>query len=609
MAARTMTSILFAICAALVAPGAEPQAASSRPSGVPEGAEAWLVLPAPGKTMARIGPVVEAVAPGSGPVAVLTLRDILNKYSGKALDQTKPVVYLFSLGKKTRFALGASIVAGEDVTQILEMRFGKVAKTAGGISTYLEVQPGALPDKEIYVSIKAGRLVVGDDSKLVALLAGAARPAAGAFDDGVDLAAGIDVRAASAGNKELLADFLKKLAASGGRAGKEKGLGKLTGAVNAGLVRSVIGNLEVVSAVGRVGGDEVSLAFDFGALKGGEFASALQKLSGARLPGLSKLPGRPMMKMVGALDPAVTNQLIEMLRPVLKAGLAPGVDDEQLGKELEAYLEAAVATLKHTDGKIGETVQRRAGGLCVSVVTGVVTESARARSSVLNLLKAGQSEALKKKWQEVGLSFEIKERHRKSRELDVDRITIDIKPPVNPDMPPEVQARVQGMQRKALEALYGLPSIYEFVFREKRMLATFGKEAPKALDELVESAGRGEAAGAEAMTIRKRIPEGAFLAAEIDVIEYAHMLVDMMGRMMPPGMMPNVDLGAAPAKPAGIWAVARDGKLTVQCGVPVAPVKRIFAGIMKARKEMNERIRQQRRPVPPPDPDPGVEQF
>jgi hypothetical protein len=592
-------------------PAAKAAASGGRPAGVPEAAEAWLVLPTPAKSLAEIKKLVDLVVPGTGPVVQMTMTGWLTKYSGKAMDQTKPVVCILGVGKKPKFAVGASLAAEADIAKFLAMTFGKASKTEGEVSTYLEVQGGALADKEIYVVVKKGRFVAGDDKKLVGMLASVSPPAAGAFDARDDLVAGMDVKSVTARHKEAIDAFLKKLEAGAlgpglpGVAAQGPEAQKMMGSAFAGGARSAMKNVDLLRTVVRISGDEISLGGSFRAVKGGEFAEALGKLAKARLPVVNKPGGKVFVTLAGAIDPTVTDQMIGMLKPLLLAGMA-GEGNAQARKDLDAYFVALSAALKDTSGRVTETICRRGGGIC-AVIQGEAKGAASTREAVNKAIRASLTEALQVKWAEMGTKMKFTEKFRKSGGLDVDRITIDFKPVPNPNLPAEFQLQIQEMQRKTMETIYGLPMIYEVAYTEKRMLAAFGKEAPKALDELIKKVQAGKP-GKPAMTATlKRAPGGSFLVAEVDMIEYAYLVVDMMGGMMPAGAMPNVNMGEAPAKPASFWFAAGGGELQVRYNIPVAPVKRVVDGIKKAQQEMMEQIRQQHQPVPLPGP--GVERF
>jgi hypothetical protein len=215
----------------------------------------------------------------------------------------------------------------------------------------------------------------------------------------------------------------------------------------------------------------------------------------------------------------------------------------------------------------------------------------------------------------MGFKFEFAEGYRKCGELDVDRLAIDFQRPINPRLPADVQKRVWEVQRRALEAAYGMPIMYELAYRQKSMLAACGKQAPEALDELVRHVRAGKA-GTPAMTgTLQRAPKGSFLVGEIELIEHARSIADMIGNVMPPEMRPTLELGEAPAKPASFWCVAVGGELEVRYAIPVAPVSRIAAGIRRARQELMDRIkaRAEARKVPAPPPgekkDGDVEKF
>jgi len=134
-----------------------------------------------------------------------------------------------------------------------------------------------------------------------------------------------------------------------------------------------------------------------------------------------------------------------------------------------------------------------------------------------------------------------------------------------------------------------------------------GKEAAKVMDEQIKRLEAGKAAGPAMAATLKRAPGGSFMVGEVDLIEYAYVIVDMMGRMMPAGMMPDVDLGAEPAKPATFWVAARDGELRIRYNVPLAPLKRMVDGVKGAQQQMMDQLRGPQ-PVPLPDGG-GAEQF
>jgi hypothetical protein len=206
------------------------------------------------------------------------------------------------------------------------------------------------------------------------------------------------------------------------------------------------------------------------------------------------------------------------------------------------------------------------------------------------------------------MKAEFKENHRKSGALDVDRLSVDMKPKAMPDMPPEMQAQIQEMQRKMIDAIYGLPLVYEMAVSEKYVLAAFGKKGPDELDRLVARAtGAAEGADNQALVATaKRAPAGTFLLAEGSVLEFARLALDIIGSSMPPEMKPQLDLGDGPGKLATFWAVAAGGKMELRYNVPVEPIKKIFDEVQKLRKQMAPPPPQD---VPLPGDAPDVEGF
>jgi hypothetical protein len=600
----------------LAAPGRAGEGAekAALPPGVPKGAEAWLVLPAPKTSVDRAKKVAEAVMPGTGGMVEMTLQGALAKYGGDALDLTKPAVAVFALGEKPKFATTMGLKLEGDITKALEARFGKATKTEKGVSTYLEVQEGALPDKEVFVCVKKDRMVIGDDARLVGLLAAAAPPAAGDYEAAVDIVAGLDLKAVSTKHKEKLDEFLKKLeagpAAAVGAPGAGKinpGLEKVVGVAYADFIRAAIKQVDLLNAEVRIGADEVALSLGLKAAKGGDLAASLDEIAKAKLPSVKMLPAKSMVVLAADMDPEVAAKIVDKVKPVLVAGLAAAEGDEKLKKAVEAQIRATEAYIKQSDGAVSEAVFRRKGGLCGVIVCGIKDQAA-GRAAMIKAVKTSISGELGKKWQETGVKLELKEKVRKSGDLDVDRLTLDFKPPANKDLPPEMQARMLEMQRKMMEALYGMPINYEIAFHNKTMLTTFGKESPKALDELIARIKAGEGNQAVMAATLKRAPKGSFVVGEADLIEYAYMVIDMIGKAAPMGAMPEIDLGKGPSKPASFWVAAGERDLVVRLNIPVDPIKRIVAAVQKAQQQMMKQV-QPPQPVPLPGGQPGIERF
>ncbi|MHC4913972.1 MAG: hypothetical protein ACYTGB_00655 [Planctomycetota bacterium] len=598
------------LTAVIAARAAEEGEAEARPAGVPAGAETWLVVPTPKESIDRATKLVESFQPGAGALTEQTLRGWLVRNGGDALDDTKPLVAIFSLDEKSKYAVSVGLKAGADAAKGLEVRFGKAAKTEDGVSTYLEVQGGALPDKEVFALVKDGRLVLGDDLALVKLLAGAAAPGADAYPKGVDVLAGMDVKTVSARHKEKIEETLKKLETAPedvipGPPGMKANIDKNGMAALARLARSSLEEVRQLGAEARIG-EEVSLAFSGAAVPDGELAGALEKLGAAKLPDAKLLPGGAVMALAASIPPEVTAKLMATVKELVEATVAGegGELDEAVKKDVTAYIAALTELTGKTDGTVIEAIMRRDGGLCGLIASGVKGEGAR--EALVKAVKLSTAPGLSKMWDDQGMKAEFTEKHRKSGDLDVDKLSVDFKPKANPDVPPEMQAQIQEMQRKMVEAIYGLPLVYEMAVSDKYIFAGFGKKGAEELDKLVAAAaGGGE--GQALVATRKRAPQGAFVIGEVSVLEMARLMIDVFSRNVPVGAMPALDLGDGPGKLATFWASAAGGKMEVRYNVPVEPIKKIFDEIQKARKQMMQPPPPQ--PVPLPGDVPDVEGF
>jgi len=451
---------LFLAASEPAALGAEPKC----PPGVPVGAEAWVVVPSPEASVERARKIVEAVVPGMGAMAEMQLRAVLAGTGGEAVDATKPLVAVFKLGKKRARAVAVKLKAEGDAVKTLEARYGKAAKTEDGIMTFLEVQEGALPDKEVYATVKLGRLVVGDGRELVKLLAATAAPEAGKLPKGVDILAGLDVETVAAAHKESIETFLKKLATDptaalgmkfpgappgGGEVpAKKLDAFKMIGATYAGLIRSGLKEVRVLGLALRLGEGQVSLGGGLQAVEGGELAGALKKLAGAELPGAKALSGRNMAAVAAAISPEVMIQITELVEKVATPAVA-AEGDEQLGKDVKEYFRLCKESIKHMDGKFVEALRHRGGGLSVVFIAGV-KDPAAARASAVKMVRLTEKGSLAGKMGELGMKFSLKEKARESGGISVDRITVTYDPPVNPNVPEEMQARMQEMQKKMI---------------------------------------------------------------------------------------------------------------------------------------------------------------
>ncbi len=606
MISSKLFAVGFAVLACLAgspARAGETDPKPVRPAGVPAGAEAWLVLPAPKASIERAKSVVEAVAPGMGAGAVMWFEKALSKFGGEALDPAKPLVAVFSLGEKAKRAVGVSLKADGDALRAMEVLFGKPTKTAEGISTYLEVQKGALPDKEVYAAVKGGRLVIGDDLELVKLLAATAAPAAGAYAKDLDAVAGLDFKAVAANHKKDIDELLKKLEAGGEGAEVEADAKAIVGATYAGMIRSGLKEVRQAGAELRIGAEEVSLAYGVEAVPGGELAKVLAKLGKAKLPSVKALPKNAIYTVASATDPEAVTKYVDIFQKTWTAGLAGG--DEKLNKELKGLLAHATAMSKHGDGTTAAALVRRGNGLCAVAISGFKDPTA-ARAESLKAIKVLRGGAIAGKLKEVGLTLSLEEKHRKSGELEVDRLSAAFKPPAGDDAPADQQETIS----KLLEGICGLPVVYEQAFSKKAAFIAAGKEAPKLLDEVAARVAAGKGDNDALAATLKRAPEGAFSVGEFSIIEYSYFWIDMVGRMAPVGAMPEVDLGKGPdKKPVTFWMVAEDGKVAVRYNVPVEPIKKIAAAWRKAREDMMKGVQPPVAPGPLPGGAPGVEQF
>jgi hypothetical protein len=156
-----------------------------------------------------------------------------------------------------------------------------------------------------------------------------------------------------------------------------------------------------------------------------------------------------------------------------------------------------------------------------------------------------------------------------------------------------------------MQTMYGNPLVHEMAFTGKAVLGAMGKEADKALDEMIAADG---GAGREHLAdTLKRAPAGSFVVGELSLIEYAKMVTGMMAAAGAP--VPVPDLGDAPDELATAWLTAGGGQLGYTANVPVAPIRRIFQAWQAAMQQM---MQNPPMPMPPPPLPPGggdAEQF
>lgn len=586
-----------------------------RPACVPEGVDAWMVLPTPQASIGRIKDLVEAVVPGMGMMAEMQLTEMLNGVTGGALEAGKPLVGVFTLGDEEHWAAGMAVKGADEALAALEARFGKASAMDKGLMTFVEVQDGALPDKERYASLKEDRLVMGDDKELVHMLVKAGGPLEGDLPDGVDMLGGLDVKILTARHKEEIDAFLLELEKDpvaamdfpvvGGDAQVEAF--KLIAATMGSAIAKGVEEVLLVGFEVRVNKEEISMAGGVKAVLEGELAPFIARLGAAEMPDMGLMPEKNLATIAASMPPDVTEDVIGFLGEMVGA-VAAAQEGEEAKEAWEKYLKHCLAGAKQMDGKVAEAVFRRDGGLSAMAVGGVKDGDVAMDEFVkaFAILESGDLGQLA----DAGMKFSFKEGVRETGELKVHRMTMDMDE--NADDPN------LAMQRQMMESIYGLPIIYEMAFGKDKFLMAFGKDAAKVLDELAAKVAAGDAGGKAMAETLARAPKGSFAIAEVDIIEYAKLVSDMMNKIMG-GMMPGggmqLEFEEGQDPPATFWITAAEDTqtLSMEYKIPVAPIKKIVDAFQKAQQKMMQQM-QQGQPGfgpggPAPMPPPGGEEF
>ncbi len=583
-------------------PAPVPASKAVRPAGVPAEAAVWVVATSPKATLERLKKLVDSFQPGTGGMLEMLIRQGSPWYFEEA-DETKPVVAICQLPKadddEPVWAIVGSLKEGSDGAVALEKRFGgKPAKVEDGLSVFLQVQEGALPDKEVFAAVKDGRVTVGGSKELVRMLSACPAPAEGAYPAGVDMLGGADVKALAAQYKddieEALKEFEEELAGEAGpELATELGLeanGEKLGAAMAGLfvgpARAALREVELAGCQIRLG-DSVSVALAFKAAPGGAFAAWLAEAEKGRLPNAKELPEGGIMSMAAAIPPERLARLFEEAGKPFGEALA---GDEKLKKSFDDIFLPMNAYFKATDGTGVMTLARRAGGLCQASCGGM-KDPAAARESMVRMMKFVESGPLADLLTKAGLKYVLAEKVREVEGLPVDRLTMDMKPPADPNMPVELQ----DMQRKMFDKLYGMPMVQEWAFSKDRVMMAGGKESGKVLDELAaRAAGKAPGTAAMAGTVAAA-PKGTFVAGEMYVVGYAKLIMDMtseaVGAMMP---MPKLEIPADAEKtPVTGYFTAAGGELGAELRVPVEPIKKLVDAFKKMQQDMMQNLQNQ----------------
>ncbi|HOX05950.1 MAG TPA: hypothetical protein PK280_06075, partial [Planctomycetota bacterium] len=404
------------------APAPKPVA---RPAGVPAEAAFWMIVPSPKASLERLKKLAEAFQPGTGAMAELGIRQA-SPWSFAEADEAKPIVAVFQLPKEAgadpSWAVAGSLKAGTDGAAVLEKRFGgKPARTEDGVSVFLQVQEGALPDKEIFAAAKDGRLVLGDSKALIRSLANCPAPADGAFPAGADILAGVDVTVLATQYKDKIEAGLKDLEEGAANAAAmmpgagANAQGMVVGAkVLADKCR--VGLKEVAQAGVRIGlGDTISITWTLQAIPGTSFAAELAKMEKLGLPPVGLLHEQGTVAMALSLPPEYAQSFVEFLNPVVRAGLTIEEADQEKLKALDAeatkFTTALSALAKQFDGRMAMSLGKGAGAGALGFLA--VKDPAAARAAMTTIGKLSQdgpfAEVMRKQGQKQTFATNVRQ--------------------------------------------------------------------------------------------------------------------------------------------------------------------------------------------------------
>jgi hypothetical protein len=581
---------------------------AARPAGVPASAEAWVVMPAPAKTVERIKVLAEKVYPGSGAMFQMVVGQTLAQQGGDALDLNKPVVVILVPSEQPKFAARAGVKAGSDPLKAMEARFGKSAGSVNGLVKYLQVQPGALPDKEIFVRIKDGYLTFGDSKQLVEKLSAAAPPGENAYQDSVDIVAGVDPAAIFKQHKSVIDGFITALESGapliaevdGARVDDEDGRKLKAACIAAGslyatTLRSLMKEMSFFQVQLSTTGKSASFSYSVGFGSDGKIAEAMKALEAVSLPTAVVGGKRVLYANAGNIPPQVAGPLAELVNELvfkslalvntdIRRDLGPDFDIDKFTKLMKNSLKA----WKHFSGDFQQLVKvADGGGLGIVAMAGLKDRTA-AREAIFEILQGVKELAAAPNSKFPLKVTSLKKDARKSGTAPVDRLAMDISLAGNADLPAEVRQQMEAQTRKMIEGLYGLPMIYELAWTEKQVIYGFGRDASKLLDTLV--AAKGQAAAVEKGSLAsliKNAPKGSFAVGQISVLEYAKFVVNMLKNTPMGPMMPQVDLGAGPDQnPICVTVSSQGGRGTVNVLVPVQPIAKVVKAVMQAQAAM-----------------------
>ncbi len=488
----------------------------------------------------------------------------------------------------------------------MEARFGKSAGSVNGLVKYLQVQPGALPDKEIFVCIKDGYLTFGDSKQLVEKLSAATPPGEKAYQDSVDIVAGVDPAAVFKQHKSEIEGFIKSLESGapliaevrGARDDDEDGRKLKAACVAAGslyatTLRSLMKEMSFFQVQLSTTDKSASFSYSVGFAAEGKIAVAMKALEAVSLPTAVVGGKRVLYANAGNIPPQVAEPLAELLNELAFKSLALADADmrEVLGADFEKFSKVMKDVLKawqHFSGDFQQLVTfADGGGLSIAAMAGLKDRTA-AREAIFKILQTFKEITASPKLKFPLKVTSLQKDARKSGTAPVDRVTMDISLAGNADLPAEVRQQMEAQTRKMIEGLYGLPIVYELAWTEKQMIYGFGCDAAKLLDTLV--AAKGQAAAVEKGSLAsliKNAPKGSFAVGQFSILEYAKFVISMLKNTPMGPMIPQVDLGAGPDKnPICVTVSSRDGRGTVNVMVPVEPIAKVVKAVMQAQAAM-----------------------
>lgn len=618
-------------CGAVEAEAAAKPAA--RPAGVPAKASIWMILPTPKGTMDRLKKLVDQFQPGAGGMAELFIRQSC-PWDFPETDEAKPLIVLCDLpeneGQKPTWAAAGALKAGANAGAALEKRFGaKPDRVAEGISVFTQVQEGDLPDKEVYATVKDGRLVLGDSQKLVKLLAAEPAPAADAYAPGADLIAGADVGQLAAQHKAQIEDALTELedffetmanlgniddddaddgddaddnaddddAVDGDDADDEEddGADDPAAAIEAAaeegrkqreqrfitnfgkaLVKTCRQGLKQVDQIGlqvRMG-ESVCTAITVKARPGTTLAAEFERFEKCKLPSPSLLQEKNIFATVGSVPPEYLARCAGFLGTIIEFAAASDEDADK-AKAAEEDIKKLVQNLgiigQQLDGTFGcsmGTLDAPGMALHAGIRDPVATRNAT--NAFTKIMVSGPLAELLDKGDATRITF--KENIRKLGELPVDR-TVTKFTGEDPDLPADMAAA----QVKAAELVYGeMPVNSDSVYTKDSMLTAAGKNCVTMLEDMF-SRSTGAKPGTQAMagTI-KSAPKGTFLAGEFRTLEAMAVLVktaeDEEGNLA----IFKINMPKETDKaPTTFYMASSGGEMTAELRVPVAPISKL----------------------------------